>query len=128
MVEDQKRVKVQVRRSRSYISMSRRILKKGYLPLWTQEIFTMTQIIQRVPPVYRLLNYADDEIEAVFYVEELQKVHKTNDIYKIEKILTEKKENGKIKVLVKWLGHDKKLNSWIPRSELQSYKCLFPKC
>ena len=88
----------------------------------------MTQIIPRVPPVYRLLNYADDEIEAVFYAEELQKVHKTNDIYKIEKILTEKKENGKIKVLVMWLGHDKKLNSWIPRSELQSYKYPFPKC
>ena len=36
----------------------------------------------------------------MFYVEELQKVHKSDDIYKIEKILAEKKENGKVKVLV----------------------------
>ena len=36
------------------ISKSRRTFKKGYLPSWTQEIFTVTKIILRVPPVYRL--------------------------------------------------------------------------
>ena len=76
------------------------------------------KIIPRLLPVYRLQDYADDEIEGVFYEEELQKVHKSDDVYKIEKILAEKKENSKVKVLVKWLGHDKKLDSWIPKSEL----------
>ena len=83
------------------ISKSRRTFKKGYLPLWTQEIFTVTKIIPRVPPVYRLRDYAEDEIKGVLYAEELQKVHKSDDIYKLEKILTEKKENGKVKVVVK---------------------------
>ena len=69
--------------------------------------------------MYRLRDYADDEIEGVFYAEELQKVQKSDDIYKIEKILAEKKENGKVKVLVKWLGCDKKFNSWLPKSELR---------
>ena len=46
--------------------------------------------------MYQLRDYADDEIEGVFYAEELQKVHKSDDIYKIEKILAEKKENGKV--------------------------------
>ena len=56
----------------------------------------------------------------MFYVEELQKVHKSaDDIYKIEKNLAEKKENGKVKVLVKGFGHDKRFNSWIPKSELR---------
>ena len=58
--------------------------------------------------MYRLQDYADNEIEGVFYGKELQKVHKSDDIYNIEEILAEKKENGKVKVLVKWLGHDKK--------------------
>ena len=53
------------------ISKSRRTFKKGYLPSWTQEIFTVTKIIPRVPPVYRLRDYAKDEIKGVFYVEEL---------------------------------------------------------
>ena len=79
----------------------------------------MTKIIPRVPPVYQLRDYADDEIECVFYTEELQKVQKSDDIYKIEKILAEKKENSKIKVLVKWIGYDKKFNTWIPEPELR---------
>ena len=61
-----------------------------------------------VSPVYRLRDYADDEVKCVSCAEELQKTRKSDDIYKIEKILAEKKENGKVKVLVKWLGHDKK--------------------
>ena len=69
-------------------------------------------------PVYRLQDYVEDEIESVFYAEELQKVRKSDDIYRIEKILAEKKENGKVKVFVEWLEHDKKFNNWIPKSEL----------
>ena len=71
----------------------------------------MTKIFPRVPPVYWLRDYADDEIEGVFHAEELQKVQKSDDIYKIEKTLAKKKENGKVKVLVKWLGYDKKFNT-----------------
>ena len=58
----------------------------------------------------------------MFYAEELQKAHKLDDIYNIEKILAEKKENSKVKVLVKWLGYDKKFNTRVPKSELESYK------
>ena len=52
-------------------------------------MFTVTKIIQRVPPVYRIRDYPDDE--GVFYAEELQKVQKSDDIYKLETILAEKK-------------------------------------
>ena len=76
------------------ISKPRRTFKKGHLPSWTQEIFTVTKIIPRVSPVYQLRDHADDEIEGVFYAEELQKVHKSDGIYKIEKILAEKKDNS----------------------------------
>ena len=96
------------------ISKLHHTFKKGYL-----EIFTVTKIIRRVPPVYRLQDYAEDEIEGLFYAEELQKVHKSDDIYKIEKILAKNKENGKVKVLVNCLGYDKNCNSWLPKSELR---------
>ena len=77
------------------IGKSQRTFRKVYLPSWTQEIVTVTKIILRVPPVYQLQDYVDDEIEGVFYAKELQKVQKSDDIYKIEKILAEKKGNGK---------------------------------
>ena len=40
---------------------------------------------------------AGDEIDGVSYAEELQEVHSSDDIYKIEKILAEKKENSTLK-------------------------------
>ena len=82
----------------------------------------MTKTIPRVPPVYRLRDYTDDEIEGVFYAEELQKVQKSDDVYKIEKILAEKKENGKVKVLVKWLGYEKNSTSGYLNQSYESYK------
>ena len=109
------------------LSKSRRTFKKGYLPSWTQEIFTVTKIIPRVPPVYRLRDYADDEVEGVFYSEELQKVRKSVDIYKIEKILAEKKENGKVKVLVKCLEYCKNSTAGYLNQSCESYKYSFPK-
>ena len=68
-----------------HISKLCHTFKNGYLPLWTQELCKVTKIIPRVSPlhVYQLRDYADDEIEDVFYVEELQKILKSDDIYKI---------------------------------------------
>ena len=66
--------------------------------MWTQEIFTVAKIIPRVSPVYRLRDYADYGIQGVFYAEELQKVQKLDDIYKIEKISAEKKGKGIFKM------------------------------
>ena len=62
------------------ISKSRRTFKNGCLPSWTQETFTVTKIIPRVPSVYQLRDYVDDETEGVFYAEEFQKVHKSDDM------------------------------------------------
>ena len=80
-------------------------------------MFTVTKIIPRVPPVYQLQDYADDETEVCSMSKSCRKY--TSLMYKIEKNLAEKKKNGKVKMLVKWLGHDKKFNSWIPKSELR---------
>ena len=47
--------------------------RRKHASLMTREIFTVTKIIPRVPPVYRLRDYADHEIEGMFYAEESQK-------------------------------------------------------
>ena len=55
-----------------------------------------------------------------FYTEELQKIVKRDDVYKVEKVLAKKKVEGKVKVLVKWKGYPSTFNSWIWNSELQN--------
>ena len=58
------------------IGKARRTFKKGYLPSWTEEIFTITKRVPRRPPVYNIADYHGEELEGTFYEQELQSVIK----------------------------------------------------
>lgn len=76
------------------ISKARRTFKKGYLPNWTEEVFTITKRIPRRPPVYKIADYDGEELEGTFYEQELQKVNKTDsDFYRVEKVLRSRMRN-----------------------------------
>lgn len=96
------------------ISMTARPFRKGYLPNWTTEIFTVGARISRSPPVYKLLDYDNEAIEGTFYEQELQRVIKTDDVYEVEKVLKTRKRRGKTEYFVKWVGYPDKFNSWVP--------------
>ena len=67
------------------ISKTKRTFDKGYLPNFSKEIFSGQ--IPRQPPVYKLKDYDDEELDGTFYEEELQKVIKEDDVYEVEQIL-----------------------------------------
>ena len=68
------------------ISKAKRMFKKGYLPNWSDDIFTVKSVHRTDPPVYRLLDDQGSQIEGTFYEPELQKVVVTKDkVYGIEK-------------------------------------------
>ena len=73
------------------LSKAKRTFKKGYLPNWTDELLTVVKCIETRPPVYLFKDDHGEIVEGTFYAEELQKVIKTDDVYKIEPIL--KKRN-----------------------------------
>ncbi len=100
------------------ISKYKHIFEKGYLPNFTQEIFTIRERISRNPPVYRLKDYNSDPIEGVFYEQELVKTIKEDDVYKIEKILQHRTRRGVKEFYVKWLGYPNSFNQWIPERDL----------
>lgn len=86
---------------------------KGYKPNWTTEIFTINKVILRDKPVYEIKDYNNTIIDGIFYDYELQKVLKTDNIYKIEKVLKTRKNKGKIEYFVKWEGYPSSFNSWV---------------
>ena len=51
--------------------------------------------------------------------EELQKVSKTDEVYKIESILKKRKKGRRVQYLVKWLGYQESFNGWIFKQDLQ---------
>ena len=94
------------------ISENRRTFHKGYLPHWTEEIFTIKRRFPTDPVTYEIQDYDNQIVKGKFYTEELQKVIKTDDVYKVEKILMSRKRLGKQEYYVKWLGYPESFNSW----------------
>ena len=85
------------------ISKNQRTFKKGYLPNWTEEIFTISKRITKECPSYKLTDNSEEILEGSFYEEELQKVIKEDNIFRIESILS-KRERRDTLLLVKWKG------------------------
>ena len=95
------------------ISKYKGIFSKGYLPNWTNEVFTIHKVQPTVPETYILKDNKDEILQGGFYGHELLKSH-VGDVYLVEKIIKKSKD----KVLVRWLGFDKTQDSWIPKTDL----------
>jgi len=67
---------------------------------------------------YKLRDTSGEVIDGSFYNEELQKT--TQEVFRIEKIIRKKKIDGIEHGLVKWLGYNKKDNTWIPMKEIKN--------
>ncbi|CAB3987965.1 uncharacterized transposon-derived [Paramuricea clavata] len=105
------------------ISKARRTFKKGYLPNWTEEVFTITKRVLRRPPVYKIADFDDDELKGTFYEQELQRVNKTDsDFYRVEEVLRSRMRNKRKEYFVKWRGYPDKFNSWVPAESVKDIK------
>ena len=101
------------------IAVARATFRKGYLPTWTEEIFTVAEKKKTRPPTFRLQDYGGDFLEGTFYLQELQKVPPEKDrVYRIEKVVRRRTRKGRRELLVKWSGYPATFNSWIGEEEL----------
>jgi hypothetical protein len=117
--DSEESVREQVRISKAI----RRTFKKGYLPNWTEEVFTITKRVLRRPPVYKIADFDDEELKGTFYEQELQRVNKTDsDFYRVEEILRSRMRNKRKEYFVKWLGYPDKFNSWVPAESVKDIK------
>jgi hypothetical protein len=101
------------------ISKQRGPFQKGYAPGWTEEIFTVVEILQRDPPVYRIKDFSGETLEGTFYAQEMQKIYKPADAtYIVEKILDKKQAGRQTEYLIKWQGYPESMASWEPESNI----------
>ena len=96
------------------ISKNKMKFEKGYRPNWTEELFIVSERLNRNPPVYRIKDLAGEVLEGTFYELELQEVEKSDDdLYIIDKVIKQRKRNGKTEYFVSWKGYPSKFNSWV---------------
>ena len=103
------------------ISKNRRAFAKSHLPGWTEELFIVHQAYSGDPPFYKIKDLNNEILDGTFYAEELQKIYKTDGIFKIESILKKRKRKKQQEYLVKWSGYPATFNSWIPAKQLVYY-------
>jgi hypothetical protein len=89
-VQKRNHFKFQVR-DRTRISKAKRLFEKSYLPNFTEEMFTVYKRFARQIPVYKLKDDTGGILDGIFYEPELQKIIKNDDVYRVEKILRNKK-------------------------------------
>jgi transposase InsO family protein len=87
---------------------------RAYAEQFHGEYFNIMRINRTLPiPMYYLRSTDNgDLIEGGFYAEELQKI--SGDVYKIERVLEERTENGRRELKVKWKYFGEDWNEWIP--------------
>ena len=102
------------------ISKVKSIFAKGYLPSWTEEVFTVASINTKYfPTTYKLKDYHGEIIEGSFYRQEIQKVTPNKeDTFLVENVIRTKKRGNEIWTLVKWRGYPSTMNSWVRKSDI----------
>ena len=100
------------------ISIKKDIFEKGFTINWSDKIYTITEVLNTLPPTYKI---KDDrvEIKGTFYEQELQKTRENT--FRIEKVLRWKKQDGIRIARVKWKGYDSSYNSWVPETSITNY-------
>ena len=100
------------------ISKMRRTFEKAYKQGWTEENFTVAERLARSPPVYKIKDYGGEMLEGIFYEQELQKVVKKDDVYRIDSILRTRTRNDRKQYLVSWRNYPAKFNSWVDEKDI----------
>ena len=101
------------------ISKVKSIFAKGYLPNWTEEIFTVESINRKTSPItYKLKDYQGNVIEGSFYRQEIEEVIHDDDDYVVEKVIRTQRRGNEQWCLVKWAGYPSSMNSWVRKSDI----------
>ena len=99
------------------ISIHKRMFEKESSASYSEEIFTISDIVQTTQPItYRLTDLAGEHIEGTFYKEQLQKTNQS--IYRVDRILRRRTRNGQPEVYVSWKNYPDKFNSWEPANAI----------
>ena len=95
--------------------------EKGYLPNWSREEFFVDKINDKfLPSMVTLKDHKGERIEGNFYADEIQKIGREvdDDVYEVERVIREKRKDGEIWYLVKWLGYGDEFNSWVRKRDI----------
>ena len=94
------------------ISKYKNVFAKGYTQNWSEEVYVVSKIKNRVLWTYVISDLNGEPITGTFYEKELQETGQKE--YRIEKVIKGRND----KLYVKWKRYDNLLNSWIDKKDI----------
>ena len=94
------------------ISKYKNIFAKGCTPNWSEEVFIISKINNKVPWTYFISDMNVEDVTRCFYEKELQNTNQ--EIFRIEKII--KRKDNKLYATLK--GYDDSFNSWTNKKDI----------
>ena len=103
------------------ISHVKKIFNKGYLPGWTDQVYTVSKVIQTPkienefggPLQYIIRDYNGEIVRGAFYGFELQKVA-IPERFRVQEVLRQRvRRDGVIEYFVRWMGYGDEFDSWV---------------
>ncbi|KAL3092830.1 hypothetical protein niasHS_005254 [Heterodera schachtii] len=94
------------------------IFEKGYIPNYSDHVYTVDEARSTNPQHYLLKDYYGTKLKRKFYLPELTKVQvNENTMYRIEKKYKERMRDGKKEILVKFIGFPEKY--WVTDEDFE---------
>ena len=88
--------KIEIENRRPSQTVHSNSILQGYLPGWTDKLFQVAQVFRDNPPYYKIEGLQGEWLEGTFYEEELQKIYKKDDVFRIEHILQQRKRKKEL--------------------------------
>ena len=100
------------------ISPKKATFQRGFDQTHSHEVFQISEIVNSYPITYKLMDYKNEPIQGCFYKNEIQLVDKSDDLWQVEQIISQRKQRGVTEYLVKWFGYPSEANSWVSQQDL----------
>lgn len=104
------------------ISKQKDVFRKGYESGYTDEVFVIVHVArQRLPTVYEVADLSGEEVDGIFYTEELSSVgvKLPTEPLEINKIIEVSGRGKSKRALVTWKGLPEDCVSWVLQSNIQ---------
>jgi len=101
--------------ARVRISRDKGTFGRGYEANWSTEEFIVSNILKNPhgTKMYKIKDLSGEEIKGSFYAQELQVIHREEEVYQVDKVLKTRRRNGRPEYFVHWQGYPASMNSWV---------------
>eukprot|EP00116_Pleurobrachia_bachei_P005894 sb/3466156/ len=102
------------------VTAKKSTFQKGYEQGWSHEVFEISGIKRTNPITFAIKDIGGKVLPRSFYSSEIQIIDKSDNIWRVERVIKKRTQRNRVQYLVKWKGYSQNFNSWVNHRDLFS--------